>query len=145
MYCYNLKECPSGCCIPSFWKYALIASENLYASTNPLFIPRRSRSAIVGKLLSVLCQSYREKLWHRDPSRLYWSLPAKLQVKLSVHSAYVRQCRDVPRSLPSTRIYRPASVLRHFLIGTRGSCVIRTPSVLPMAFWNCNVPQQCKS
>ena len=145
MYCYNLKECASGCCIPSFWKYALVASENLYVNTHPLFIPRRLRSATVGKLFSVLRQSYREKLWHRDPSRLYRSLLAKLQVKLSVHSASVRQCRDVPRlydrqGYTGRRLSSDTSSL-----GLWGRALFETPSVLPMGVWNRNVPQQPKS
>ena len=145
MYCYNLKECPSGCCIPSFWKYAFIASEKLYVNTNAPFIPRRSRSATVGKLFSVRRQSYREILWHRDPSRLYRSLLAKLQVKLSVHSASVRQCRDVPRryvrqGYTGRRLSSDTSSL-----GLGGRALFATPSVLPMGVWNRNVPQQRKS
>ena len=87
---------------------AIIASESFYVNISLHIYFSSDPIPTLWKSHSVLRQSYREKLWHLYPSRLYRSLLAKLHESQSVHSVSLRQSRDELRSLCLTCIYRPA-------------------------------------
>ena len=83
MYCFNMRECPPGCCIPSYLRYAL----SLWSSST-----HQQHCLVVTQRLASIYKKPR----HRNPLRLFRSRLVKLQGKLSVQSASVHQCRGVP-------------------------------------------------
>ena len=120
MYCFNMRECPPGCCIPSCLRYALSRWRSSTHQQHCLVVMQR--------LASIYCKKPR----HRNPLRLFRSRLVKLQGKLSVQSASAHQCRGVPRTVGSAWIHRPASVFSHFRHLYPGACFTRDSVALPM-------------